>query len=84
LQAPLPFYPKTAWAWLEGKSGWRTAWVGLPYQQRPGEQDDPYVQLRLRDRADDPLGAAFQAMAARIFAPLRTAIASLSAKVGDD
>jgi exodeoxyribonuclease V gamma subunit len=88
LQAPLPFYPKTAWAWQERKANWRTAWAGLPYRKIPGEQDDPYVQLLLRDRTDDPLGVEFQAMAGRIFGPLRAAMESASekssGKVGDD
>jgi exodeoxyribonuclease V gamma subunit len=84
LQAPLPFYPKTAWAWLERKASWRNAWVGLRYQKVPGEQDDPYVQLAWRDRTDDPLGSAFQEMAGRIFGPLRVALESAIGKVGDD
>ena len=78
--APLPFYPKTAWAWLEGKSGWRNAWFGNSFQKTPGERDDAYLRLALRDRTDDPLGAAFQQLAAQIFGPLRAAIAG---KVGD-
>ncbi len=80
LQAPLPFFPKTAWAWQERKASWRNAWAGLPYQKIPGEQDDPYVQLAWRDRRDDPLGAAFQEMAARIFGPLRAVMESASEK----
>lgn len=78
--APLPFYPKTAWAWLEGKSGWRNAWFGNSFQKTPGERDDAYLRLALRDRTDDPLGAAFQQLAAQIFGPLR---AALNGKVGD-
>ena len=78
--APLPFYPKTAWAWLEGKSGWRNAWFGNSFQKTPGERDDAYLRLALRDRTDDPLGAAFQQLAAQVFGPLRAAIAG---KVGD-
>ncbi|MDP1652358.1 MAG: exodeoxyribonuclease V subunit gamma [Rhodocyclaceae bacterium] len=83
LQSPLPFYPETAWAWLEQKN-WRRAWEGDAFNQKPGERDDPYVRLALRDRADDPLegggpsGQAFQNLAARIFGPLQAAM-----KVGD-
>ena len=69
--APLPFYPKTAWAWLEGKSGWRSAWSGGKHPPRPGECDDVYLRLGLRDRADDPLGPLFQQMARLIFGPLQ-------------
>lgn len=72
-QAPLPFYPKTAWAWLERKSGWQTAWTGNKFQHLGGEADDPYLRLVLRDQPGDPLGEAFQQMAARVFGPLREA-----------
>jgi len=78
--APLPFYPKTAWAWLEGKSSWRNAWFGNSFQKTPGERDDAYLRLALRDRSDDPLGAAFQQLAAQVFGPLR---AAMTEKVGD-
>ncbi|MDP1956592.1 MAG: exodeoxyribonuclease V subunit gamma, partial [Rhodocyclaceae bacterium] len=83
--APLPFYPKTAWAWLEGKAAWRSAWTGLKRPPRPGERDDAYLHLALRDRADDPLngggplGQDFQQMARQIFGPLRQAMG----KAGD-
>ncbi|MDO9242194.1 MAG: hypothetical protein Q7U32_00110, partial [Rhodocyclaceae bacterium] len=75
--APLSFYPKTAWAWLDGKSGWRSTWSGLKHPPRPGERDDAYLRLVLRDRADDPLdgggplGQEFQQLAQQIFGPLR-------------
>ena len=71
LHAPLPFYPKTAWAWLEGKSGWRSTWSGGKHPPRPGECDDVYLRLGLRDRADDPLGPVFQQLAQQIFGPLQ-------------
>lgn len=72
LQAPLPFYPETAWAW-SGQRGWPKAWAGDSFNQIPGERDDPYLRLALRDRTDDPLGADFQALAMRICGPLRAA-----------
>jgi exodeoxyribonuclease V gamma subunit len=73
----LPFYPKTAWAWLEQKDV-RREWVGDAYNDKPGERDDPYIRLALRDRAEDPLGAEFQQLARRIYGPLRDAT-----RVGD-
>ncbi|MDI6745596.1 MAG: exodeoxyribonuclease V subunit gamma [Rhodocyclaceae bacterium] len=85
--APMPFYPRTAWAWLEGKSGWRSAWFGNSFQKTPGERDDAYLRLALRDRMDDPLGATFQQLAAQIFGPLRAAMQAVDAsteKPGDD
>lgn len=76
-QAPA-FYPKTAWAWLEQKN-LRREWEGDAYHGKPGERDDPYLRLALRDHAEDPLGAEFQQLAQRIYGPLRAAM-----KDGDD
>lgn len=77
LERALPFYPETAWAWLENK-GLKSAWEGDSYHGRRGERDDVYVRLFLRDRADDPLGEEFQKLAVAIFGPLREAL-----KIGD-
>ena len=74
-RAMLPFYPETAWAWSAQKN-WRKAWEGDGFSDIPGERDDPYVRLALRDRTDDPLGPEFQALAARICDPLRAALES--------
>ncbi|MEW6514569.1 MAG: exodeoxyribonuclease V subunit gamma [Pseudomonadota bacterium] len=74
LQA-LPIYPETAWAWLEQKN-WRREWEGDAFNYKPGERDDAYVRLALRDRPEDPLGAEFQQLAEHIFGPLKQ-------KVGD-
>lgn len=74
---PLPFFPETAWAWVtDGK--WERAWFGDGYRDIPGERDDAYVRLALRDVGGDPLGADFRELAERICAPLREAL-----KVGD-
>jgi len=73
----LPFYPETAWAWMEGKN-WRRAWEGDVFNHVPGERDDAYVRLALRDNLKAPLGPEFQQLAARIHAPLQQAM-----KVGD-
>ncbi len=81
LQAPLPFYPETAWAWFERKN-LRRSWEGDAFNQKPGECDDPYVRLTLRDSADDPLGPTFQNLAGRIFGPLQAALKKQE-KVGD-
>jgi exodeoxyribonuclease V gamma subunit len=71
----LPFYPETAWAWLEQKN-WRREWEGDRFNDKPGERDDGYIRLALRDNPKDPLGAGFQQLATRVFAPLKE-------KVGD-
>ncbi len=65
----LPFYPETAWAW-QARKNWRREWEGDSYHGKPGERDDPYIRLALRDSAEDPLGAEFQLLARRIFEPL--------------
>jgi exodeoxyribonuclease V gamma subunit len=74
-QQALPFYPETAWAWLEQKN-WRREWEGDCFNDKPGERDDAYIRLVLRDNPNDPLGLAFQLLATRVFAPLNE-------KVGD-
>ncbi len=69
----LPFFPETAWAWLEGKY-WRRVWEGDTYNDKPGERDNDYVRLFLRDRVDDPFGAEFWQLAERIFAPMKSKV----------
>jgi exodeoxyribonuclease V gamma subunit len=68
----LPFYPETAWAW-QARKNWRREWEGDRYHGKPGERDDDYIRLALRDKVhdgDDPLGPEFQQLAERVFAPL--------------
>lgn len=72
-QQALAFYPKTAWAWLEQKNV-RREWEGDEHTGKPGERDDPYIRLVLRDRAADPLDADFQQLARRIYGSLRMAL----------
>jgi exodeoxyribonuclease V gamma subunit len=66
----LPFYPETAWAW-QAQRNWRREWEGDRFNGKPGERDDPYIRLALRDSADAPLGAEFQLLSRRVFAPLQ-------------
>lgn len=68
----LPFYPESAWAWLETGRPSR-AWEGDSHHRRPGERDDAYVRLALRDCPGNPLGERFQSLARRILAPLQAA-----------
>jgi exodeoxyribonuclease V gamma subunit len=65
----LPFYPETAWAW-QAQKNWRREWEGDSYKGKPGERDDAYICLALRDSADDPLGTEFQLLTRRVFDPL--------------
>ncbi|WP_303785803.1 exodeoxyribonuclease V subunit gamma [Azovibrio restrictus] len=69
LAAPLPFYPRTAWAWVtEGEAKARQQWRGS--QQRPGEAADPWWSLALRGEAD-PLGEPFATTARALLEPLQ-------------
>ena len=71
--APLLFFAETAWAWVND-GDWRRAWYGDSFRNKPGERDDPYVRLALRDAGGDPLGEEFQRLAARVFVPLKDAL----------
>jgi exodeoxyribonuclease V gamma subunit len=69
LCAPLPFFPKTSWAWVDkGESAAFAAWQGG--FDRAGEQDDPYVSTAWRG-APPRFDAYFDAVARAVFEPLR-------------
>ncbi len=71
LSAPLPFYPKSAWAFSEKERRGDAAkkWHN---SQNPdwGEDAHPAYRLALRGVAD-PLGDNFQSLAMNVFGPLR-------------
>ncbi len=70
LCAPLPFFPKTSWAWVDkGENAAFIAWQGG--FERPGEQDDPYVSTAWRGTAPH-FDARFDALARDVLEPLRT------------
>jgi len=77
LQRPLPFFPRSSWAYAryvlekgrpEGEALRKASetWAGDDY--RRGESEDPYYHLCFR--ATDPLGDAFRRLAVDVFAPL--------------
>jgi exodeoxyribonuclease V gamma subunit len=72
LRAPLHFYPKAAWAYVDGGGSLdsaRAAWT--PTEFRPyAEGADPAYRLALRG-VTDPLDAVFEALAYEVFEPLR-------------
>jgi exodeoxyribonuclease V gamma subunit len=71
LMRPLRFFPRSAWAFMEGHeslSRARAAWRGAP--QRPGEGEDAGYRLALRGCAD-PLDEEFVRCARVVFGPLR-------------
>jgi exodeoxyribonuclease V gamma subunit len=78
--APLPFFPKTAWAWLsngESDHQARSAWAATA--RRPfAEQADAWNRLALRG-APDPLDDGFDDFAA----VSRTVLAPLLAHLED-
>lgn len=72
LQAPLPFYPRSAWALInEGESRARAVWHGN--QGKGGESRDAWWQLALRGHPD-PWGEEFRYWAETILTPLLSAL----------
>ena len=71
---PLPFYPETSRAFAE--VGWDTrtwnSWEGA-FTGPPGESAHWAIRTALRGR--DPIDAAFEALARRVFGPVLAAIA---------
>jgi exodeoxyribonuclease V gamma subunit len=71
-QAPLPFYPRSAWAWVSSggsESLLRAAWAPA-HDGAWGESQDRAVRLALRGRAGDPLDERFRELAQAVFGPL--------------
>jgi exodeoxyribonuclease V gamma subunit len=74
LAEPLPFFPKSAWAYMrkgESESQARSTWQAAPHHPY-GEEADPAYRLALRGRPD-PMGegfADFAACAKAVFEPL--------------
>jgi len=70
---PPMLFPETAWTFVStGK--WERAWRGDEYHDIPGERDDPYVRLALRDGEGAPPGKSFQDLAMRVFLPIQKAL----------
>jgi exodeoxyribonuclease V gamma subunit len=70
LQAPLHFFPRSAWAYAQGGGDLRKAanqWHGNPAYR--GEKDYAAYRLALRG-VDDPLDAEFEEAARAVFDPL--------------
>ncbi|MFT3820622.1 MAG: exodeoxyribonuclease V subunit gamma [Rubrivivax sp.] len=71
-RSPLPFYPRTAWAWVKSggsESLMRAAWAPA-HDGAWGESQDRAIRLALRGRADDPLDERFRELAQAVFGPL--------------
>jgi exodeoxyribonuclease V gamma subunit len=77
LQRPIPFFPRTSWAYAEKmlKSqdhGWalseaRKTWQP-EYKDARGEKEDPYFSLCFRE--PDPLNEEFASLAMEVFGPI--------------
>jgi exodeoxyribonuclease V gamma subunit len=70
---PLHFYPKSAWAYVEGGQNIGAAqrtWHGGRHTAF-GEASDPAYRLALRGLAE-PLDEEFYALAETVFAPMMT------------
>lgn len=71
LCAPLHFFPRAAWAWVQGGvDAARREWQPAPFRLYPESADPAYV-LALRGVAD-PLDAPFAPLAEAVFVPLRS------------
>lgn len=76
LRRPLPFFPKSAWAYVQAldkgrnsaELAARAAWEGNEFNGWPGEGDNVYHQLA--HRGGEPLGDEFADLAVSIFGPL--------------
>ena len=77
LSMPVPFLPASAWAyiWADGDlAAARRAWRVTKYH-RWGESADAAHRLAFRGRAE-PLDQRFEALASRVFGPLRAHVAT--------
>ncbi|WP_296899198.1 hypothetical protein, partial [Thiohalocapsa sp.] len=83
MQRPLPIFRESSFALAErwddddeaaqgrAYSAARTAWDGNSFNDIPGDRDDPYVQLVLRDVTGDPLAHPdFARLALALYGPL--------------
>jgi exodeoxyribonuclease V gamma subunit len=70
LCAPLHFFPRAAWQFVQqGRNAALAAWAST-LQPAFGEGEDPAYRLALRG-VDEPLGEDFEALAHAVFGPLR-------------
>jgi exodeoxyribonuclease V gamma subunit len=70
LCAPLHFYPRAAWQFVQqGRNAARAAWTST-LEPAFGEGEDPAYRLALRG-VEEPLDEDFEALAQAVFGPLR-------------
>lgn len=70
LQQPLHFYPETSWVYMENPKDIYKAWETGNYKNaHRGESEDNYIDLALRGQ--HALDDEFEALARRIYAPLK-------------
>mgnify|MGYP003321741155 FL=1 len=72
LTRPLPFFPRSAWAYASAggdpmKAALKT-WEGSRFSR--GESEDTYNQLAFRDSDSDLLEGEFELLAQKVFSPL--------------
>ena len=80
LTRPVPFFPATSHAWFEsgGARDLEAPWSGGRHEPGEGEA----LAVRIAWRGSEPLGAAFQACASEVYAPL-AAVSTLH-KAGEE
>ena len=75
LAYPLPVFPLASYAWCcadnpdKALKNARKAWDGNDYYNIPGDKDNPYVELALRNNMQEPFTSAeFCALAEQLYA----------------
>jgi len=68
---PLPFFPRSAWAYVSAPraplgAAHRT-WAGSQHGPAQGESADPFFALAFRDRLDTALDSEFESLASLVF-----------------
>ena len=68
---PLPFFPRSAWAYVLAPraplAGAYKVWQRSPYGPAQGESADPFFALAFRDRLDTALDSEFESLASLVF-----------------
>ncbi len=72
LRRPLPFFPQVSWLFVtEGVEKAEARWTGSDHAPQPAESAEPAYSICFGD--SDPLDGEFEALARRVFEPLRLA-----------
>ncbi|TLS67843.1 exodeoxyribonuclease V subunit gamma [Mariprofundus erugo] len=74
MQYPLPVFERSSWEQATSGKVRDLCWHGQEFQDIPGDKDDAYVRVIMRDVSESPVGtAAFTDWAERFYRPLLNA-----------